>query len=105
MDWREYFERTILERGKMYCEDDLVEVTYIDKTSINTIVYGTEEYEVEIENIGTDDLTMICDCPYALDVNYCKHIAASMMVFEELEGTVQKTRKKKQIKIDQSALL
>lgn len=105
MNWRSYFKPIILERGKMYYEDDLVEVAYVDKTSINTIVYGTEEYEVEIENIGTDDMTMICDCPYALDDDYCKHIAASMMVFEELEGTIQKTNKKKQIKIDQNVLL
>lgn len=98
MNWREYFTSIVLERGREYFYDDLVEVTYIDKTSINTIVYGTEDYEVEIENIGTDDMTMICDCPYALDDDYCKHIAASMMVFEELEGTVQKTNKKKQNK-------
>ncbi|QNR08666.1 SWIM zinc finger family protein [Macrococcoides canis] len=105
MNWRSYFKPIILERGKMYYEDHLVEVAYIDKTSINTIVYGTEDYEVEIENIGTDDMTMICDCPYALDEDYCKHIAASMMVFEELEDKIQQTNKKKQIKIDQNILL
>ncbi|TDM47249.1 hypothetical protein ETI06_09985 [Macrococcoides goetzii] len=105
MDWREYFTPIVLERGREYFYEDLVEVTYINKREINTIVFGSEEYNVEIENIGTNNMTMMCDCPHAQDDNYCKHMAASMMVFEELEGTVQKTNKKKQIKIDQYALL
>lgn len=105
MEWKSYFRPEILSRGRDYFYDDLVEITYIDKTSINTIVYGTEEYKVEIEDIGTEDMTMICDCPYALEGNYCKHIAASMMVFEDLEGIPQNKQKRKQIKIDHNKLV
>ncbi len=105
MDWREYFTPIVLERGREYFYEDLVEVTYIDKREINTIVFGSEKYKVEIENIGTNNMTMMCDCPHAQDDNYCKHMAASMMVFEDSENTVQKTDKKKQIEINQDALL
>lgn len=103
MDWKSYFNPIILERGREYFYEDLVEVTYIDKREIDTIVYGTEEYKVEIEKIGTQQMTMICDCPHAMDDNYCKHMAASLFMFEDLQGTIKKKQSRR--KIDNDKLL
>lgn len=103
MDFREYFTPIVLERGREYFYEDLVEVTFIDKREINTIVFGSEAYNVEIENIGTNNMTMMCDCPHAQDDNYCKHMAASMFMFEDLNGKEKPEKTGK--KIDEEKLL
>ena len=51
---------------------------------ISATVSGTELYEVEIFLDHDEVYDMDCDCPYAEDGNYCKHMAA---VLYELENT------------------
>ncbi|WP_414042350.1 SWIM zinc finger family protein [Macrococcus sp. EM39E] len=95
MHWTEFFKSHIIERGQDYFDMDVVEIRYIDSDSIDTTVYGNEAYDVEINDIGTDDMTMMCDCPHAMDHNYCKHMAATMIMFEDLNSEVPAKRAKK----------
>ncbi|WP_414048742.1 SWIM zinc finger family protein [Macrococcus animalis] len=95
MHWTKYFKSHIIERGQDYFDMDVVEIRYIDSDSIDTTVYGNEAYDVEINDIGTDDMTMMCDCPHAMDQNFCKHMAATMIMFEDLNGEVPANRAKK----------
>lgn len=95
MHWTEYFKPHIIERGQDYFDMDVVEIRYIDDDSIETTVFGNEAYNIEINDIGTDDMTIMCDCPHAMDNNYCKHMAASMIMFEDLNGQVSAKRAKK----------
>ncbi|WP_414052196.1 SWIM zinc finger family protein [Macrococcus animalis] len=95
MHWTEYFKSHIIERGQDYFDMDVVEIRYIVSDSIDTTVYGNEAYDVEINDIGTDNMTMMCDCPHAMDHNYCKHMAATIIMFEDLNGEVSTKRAKK----------
>lgn len=53
------------------------------ESGYNAIVEGTEEYQVEIEIQDDRVRDMFCDCPYAEDGNYCKHMAAVLYELEE----------------------
>lgn len=85
-DWKSYFERRILDRGHDYFLEDLVENIQRHGNIITADVYGTDIYSVEIED-GGDELYMTCDCPYAEDGSYCKHMAAVLFAVHEAPQT------------------
>ena len=80
--------------NQCFLNDDQVGELDISDDKINAVVYGSEEYEVSIglENGGVRD--MYCDCPYAEDVSYCKHMAAVLYAYEAF-GKVTKKKAKK----------
>lgn len=47
------------------------------------MLVGTEDYQVEIEIHDDRIQDVFCDCPYAEDGNYCKHMAAVLYEIEE----------------------
>lgn len=87
-NWQEYFLPRILERGWNYYKDGAVQSLTTTPTGYRATVSGTEDYEVEIELEGDDIAEMYCDCPYADDGNYCKHMAAVLYAVEEEEVEV-----------------
>lgn len=84
--WRNLFRPHILERGLDYYEAG--EVVSLEETinGYKAVVNGTEEYSVEIEVSGDNIQDMFCDCPYADDGNYCKHMAAVLYAIEDGTG-------------------
>lgn len=81
--WKELFRSHILECGLNYYEDGAVVSLEQTKSGYYAIVEGTEDYQVEIEIQDDWVQDMNCDCPYAEDGNYCKHMAAVLYELEE----------------------
>ncbi len=78
MEWKSLFRPHILARGYDYYLDDKVNITNKSDAGIEAEVEGSETYVV---NIGVENETvdyMECDCPYAMDGNNCKHMAATL---------------------------
>ena len=83
-NWKKFFSKTILDRGYGYYLEGAVEDIDKEDDVISATVSGTGLYEVEIYLDNNEVHDMECDCPYAEDGNYCKHMAA---VLYELEHT------------------
>lgn len=83
MDWKGLFAPQILERGYDYFEEGLVEEFLETETEITAEVWGSEEYFVSIKIKDDAVIGAECDCPYATDGKYCKHMAAVLYFNEE----------------------
>lgn len=81
--WEYLFKTHILARGWDYYENGAV--SSLEKTEIGykATVEGSYDYEVEVEIYDNEVVDMFCDCPYAEDGNYCKHMAAVLYEIEE----------------------
>lgn len=81
--WEYLFKTHILARGRDYYENGAV--SSLEKTEIGyqATVEGSYDYEVEVEINNNEVVDMFCDCPYAEDGNYCKHMAAVLYEIEE----------------------
>ena len=73
--WKELFESKILRRGESYYHTGAVASLEYDGEAITAVVYGTEDYDVEISLSNGQVSEMYCSCPYAEQDN-CKHMAA-----------------------------
>lgn len=84
--WEKMFPPQILERGRNYFNAD--RVSHLERTEdgYTATVKGEERYEVEILLDGDSVEDMSCDCPYAEDGSYCKHMAA--VLFAVASGTL-----------------
>lgn len=82
-EWKNYFRPHILERGLNYYESGAVTSLEQTEDGYEAVVEGSEDYQVEIEMRGDRIEDMFCDCPYADDGNYCKHMAAVLYTIEE----------------------
>ncbi|HVI42102.1 MAG TPA: SWIM zinc finger family protein, partial [Anaerovoracaceae bacterium] len=85
MDWQRLFQSHILDRGFQYHKQGLVEDFCEGEDFIQATVQGSEAYDVSIELDGGEILDMNCDCPYAAEGNYCKHMAAVLFYMEEAD--------------------
>ena len=83
-NWRQFFSKVILERGRDYFENDMVEIISADDRNIEAEVDGSYTYDVEITIDKGEVEDMSCNCPYANDGNYCKHMAAVLFAAEKL---------------------
>lgn len=99
--WKDLFRTHILERGLNYYESGAVVSLDQTESGYNAIVEGTEDYQVEIEIQNDRVRDMFCDCPYAEDGNYCKHMAAVLYELEE-EKTESDHAIEWQVKIQES---
>lgn len=95
-NWKSLFQPHILQRGRKYYEEGWVGSVSKTETGYAAAVEGTEDYEVEIhvQKRGSSQEVvhdMECTCPYALDGNYCKHMAAVLYEIEENESIPQST--------------
>ncbi len=82
MEWKNLFAKKILTRGREYFENGAVRNLRIKQGKITANVIGTENYEVEIDIDDNEISEIYCDCPYAEDGNYCKHMAAVLYAAE-----------------------
>lgn len=83
-NWKNLFEKHILERGYDYYSGNAVENLDISADIIRADVIGSEEYEVEISLDDDGEIEeMYCSCPYAADGRNCKHMAAVLYEWEE----------------------
>lgn len=86
MEWKSLFRSHILERGYGYYVDERVTDMKVSDGMIIATVDGSSEYHVTIELSEDEIESLYCDCPYALDGNYCKHMAAVLyQYFEDID--------------------
>ena len=84
MDWRDYFQDYILDRGYEYYESGKVSDVQITEGCISAVVRGSEKYHVQIDLDGDEiDPDMYCSCPYAEGGHNCKHMAAVLYEVED----------------------
>lgn len=81
--WEYLFKTHILSRGWDYYENGAVSSLEKTETGYKATVEGSYDYEVEVEIYDNEVVDMFCDCPYAEDGNYCKHMAAVLYEIEE----------------------
>lgn len=82
MKWQQLFQKHILDRGFDYYKRGLVADLDVGEDGIEATVQGSEDYEVCIDTGDGDIIDMSCDCPYAADGGYCKHMAAVLFCLE-----------------------
>ncbi len=85
--WEQLFKPHILERGYDYYIDDAVDIVTKNGNTYMATVHGTEPYHVEIKMQNDTVKEMYCDCPYAQDMNNCKHMAAMLYEIEAIKQT------------------
>ncbi|WP_040984745.1 SWIM zinc finger family protein [Oceanobacillus jeddahense] len=86
MTWQQQFMEHILDRGFDYYHRDLVQDISIQEDVIEATVYGTEIYDVEVELADGEVTLLSCDCPFALDGNHCKHMAAVLFYVDNVDS-------------------
>ncbi len=86
MDWKKLFNPIILERGYDYYRNEKTELLSLSADEVNAVVSGSDDYEVSIYLSDGEIDDMYCDCPYASDGNNCKHMAAVLYLFEDLQN-------------------
>jgi len=78
MNWTEYFDSTILRRGRDYYRKEKVKGYTQTEDGCIARVLGTHVYNVRISGIKSGFLRFNCDCAYAAKGFNCKHEAAVM---------------------------
>ncbi len=96
LHWQHLFSAAILQRGREYFRKNKVRSLIRDGDLYYGAVEGTEEYSVTIRTKGEQVTDMFCDCPYALDGNHCKHMAAVLYEIGATEVPMTRTQKKKE---------
>lgn len=81
--WEYLFKTHILARGWDYYENGAVSSLEKTETGYQATVEGSYDYEVEVEINNNEVVDMFCDCPYAEDGDYCKHMAAVLYEIKE----------------------
>lgn len=89
MEWKSLFRSRILERGYDYYLDGKVDIKSVGREEIKADVFGTDAYNVVIDIDNDRIFDMKCNCPYALDGKYCKHMAA--VLYERFGDDIDKT--------------
>ena len=72
----------IRQRGRAYYQDGrVVDVELLNaSTAICQVLGDSGDYQVQIEaKSSPNDLTFRCECPYAGDGNFCKHMIAAAL--------------------------
>lgn len=81
--WGDQFANRILGCGYDYFQRKLVSQLVQSGDAYTACVSWSEPYEVEITLSDGDLETAFCDCPYADEGDYCKHMAAVLFAIEE----------------------
>ena len=76
LEWEDYFEPHILERGRNYARKGAVQHIRKQGDVIEAVVAGSEYYKVRLQYDGHFLSEHYCSCPYAADGSFCKHMAA-----------------------------
>ena len=82
-DWEKYFSGQILSKGYRYYKTGRVNAENDkDELTVYADVQGTEIYDTRVNYSKYPSFGMYCDCPYAMDGHYCKHMAAVLYSME-----------------------
>lgn len=86
--YNHYADPRSIQRGQAYYKDDRVwDIEASETQAICEVNGDTSDYTVTIEiNKKTGQLAFDCDCPYAYDGNFCKHMVAASVAIE-VSGT------------------
>jgi len=90
INWKLYFDKRILDRGYDYYSRELVSMNKVTGNRIQAKVFGGDTYDVIIENPGTNQMRLGCNCKYSMDGHLCKHMAA--VLFEWSKRTDDKNQ-------------
>jgi hypothetical protein len=82
MNWQKLFQKHILDRGYDYYCEGAVESYKIKEGVITATVYGSDDYEIEIQLDDDKVIAMYCSCPHAGSGSFCKHMAAVLYEWE-----------------------
>ncbi|HEM5204645.1 TPA: hypothetical protein U1340_001017 [Streptococcus suis] len=85
-NWMDYFKPYIVDRGCSLFLDDAVQGLQKTSDGYNAHVIGGQVYEVEISFEHGQLVNMWCECPYAQEMNHCKHMAAVLFAISELDS-------------------
>ncbi|WP_051656743.1 DEAD/DEAH box helicase [Butyrivibrio sp. AE3004] len=83
MDWTNYFEPTILRRGRDYFHKGKVKGFVQTEDGCMARVLGTHIYNVRVTGLRSGFFRFSCDCAYAQKGYRCKHMAAVMCYWEK----------------------
>jgi hypothetical protein len=75
-----------MDRGYGYYHRGRVEDLYVSEDFIEAAVLGSDEYDVHIDMTSGNITNMSCNCPFADEGNYCKHMAALLFCWEDKIG-------------------
>ena len=83
--WKGWFPPGTLEKGLDHYESGAVSDLKTTECGYEAVVLGSREYHVEIELNDGEISGMYCDCLYADDGSFCKHMAAVLFEIEDQE--------------------
>lgn len=86
MSWCDFFQMQVLDKGFAYYQEKRVKNYKADDACIQANVRGSEEYDISINLVDENIGEMKCNCPYAQEGNYCKHMAAVLFFMEGQKG-------------------
>src|ERR1019366_360952 len=75
------FTSTVRGRGQTYYARGAVNIRHGSAIKVDATVWGSEDYEVEIE-WANGELTLYCSCPYFDSDGPCKHLWATVLAAE-----------------------
>ena len=78
-----FFDDVILKRGLDYFREGRIQEVYRKNGHFYSTVEGTYPYNVKIEIKDDDIEEMYCNCPYADEGCYCKHMAGTLIYIEQ----------------------
>lgn len=78
----------ILQKGKDYWDNGAVSNLIENDKNFEAIVYGSEDYEVEIKVNNGSVESWFCDCPYDWGP-ICKHVAAVLIEIREQQHSIK----------------
>ncbi|HFU4086023.1 TPA: SWIM zinc finger domain-containing protein [Streptococcus suis] len=85
-NWMDYFKPHIVDRGCSLFLGDAVQGLEVTDEGYCAHVIGSQVYEVAIDFEYGQLVSMWCECPYAQEMNHCKHMAAVLFAISELEN-------------------
>ena len=99
MNWKIYFTQSILNRGYEYYRKKKVKGVLTEGNTYRAFVLGSHVYHTEVTLNSGYLIDAKCDCPYAEDGYYCKHMAALLFHIEETdEQETQQLKNEKKIR-------
>ncbi len=86
-NWSSLFTPTILSRGRSYFSLGKAKKLATEDYGYSVTVRGSKNYRVEFDLDFDGDIEYIsCTCPYAMQGEYCKHMAAALFYLEKCLG-------------------
>ncbi len=85
ISWKYLFSSQILKRGEEYWREKRI-IPQLGNDYLDTKTFyalGNEKYIVKIKRDDDSIKSMQCDCPYAMEGRFCKHMAGALFQLED----------------------